>query len=144
MAPSWDILKRTCALGVSPFTFQINESIVVIVLNWLLIRYGGADSNLHIASMSLLTSVSQVFFMPLIGIITGAQPILSYNLGARNFPRLRETVRYSRILSISCAVLMWFCLMAFPRTICSMFTSDPKLLSLTYCPELALDALRRC
>ena len=131
MAPSWDILKRTCALGVSPFTFQINESIVVIVLNWLLIRYGGADSNLHIASMSLLTSVSQVFFMPLIGIITGAQPILSYNLGARNFPRLRETVRYSRILSISCAVLMWFCLMAFPRTICSMFTSDPKLLSLT-------------
>ena len=116
------IVRPLCALGLSPFTFRVNESIVVIVLNWLLIRYGGDKSNLHIASMALLTSISQVFFMPLIGIITGAQPILSYNLGAGN---------YGRILSIGCAALMWFCLVAFPAQICRMFTSDAELIRLT-------------
>lgn len=131
MKPRWDIIRPMCALGISPFTFRVNESIVVVVLNWLLIRYGGAASNLHIASMALLTSISQVFFMPLIGIITGAQPILSYNLGAGNFARIKETIHYSRILSISCAVIMWFGLVAFPGQICRMFTSDGQLISLT-------------
>lgn len=131
MKPRWDIIRPMCVLGISPFTFRVNESIVVVVLNWLLIRYGGAASNLHIASMALLTSISQVFFMPLIGIITGAQPILSYNLGAGNFARIKETIHYSRILSISCAVIMWFGLVAFPGQICRMFTSDGQLISLT-------------
>nr|WP_297305030.1 MATE family efflux transporter [uncultured Lachnoclostridium sp.] len=125
------IVRPMCALGLSPFTFRVNESIVVIVLNWLLIRYGGDQSNLHIASMALLTSISQVFFMPLIGIITGAQPILSYNLGAKNHGRIRETIHYARILSIGCAALMWFCLVAFPAQICRMFTSDAELIRLT-------------
>lgn len=131
MRPAWEIIRPMCALGLSPFTFRVNESIVVIVLNWLLIRYGGAAGNLHIASMAILTSISQVFFMPLIGIITGAQPILSYNLGAGNFDRIRETIHYSRILSIGCAAVMWFCLVAFPGPICRMFTGDSQLISLT-------------
>lgn len=131
MKPMAAIIRPMCALGLSPFTFRVNESIVVIVLNWLLIRYGGSDSNLHIASMALLTSVSQVFFMPLIGIITGAQPILSYNLGAGNYGRIKETIHYARILSIGCATLMWFFLVAFPGPICRMFTNDSQLLGLT-------------
>lgn len=131
MKPDPQIIKSTCALGVSPFTFRINESIVVILLNRLLIHYGGAMSDLHIASMAVLTSINQIFFMPLIGIITGAQPILSYNLGAKNYLRIRETIHYARILSISCAVLMWLVLMAIPQVIIRMFTSDPQLISLT-------------
>lgn len=131
MKPRADIIRPMCALGMSPFTFRVNESIVVIVLNWLLIKYGGADSNLHIASMAILTSISQVFFMPLIGIITGAQPILSYNLGAGNHGRIKETIHYARILSIGCAVLMWFFLVAFPGQVCRMFTNDSRLIALT-------------
>lgn len=131
LKPDLSIIKSTCALGVSPFTFRINESIVVILLNRLLIRYGGSASDLHIASMAVLTSISQIFFMPLIGIITGAQPILSYNLGAKNYPRIRETILYARILSMGCAVIMWLVMMLCPQLITRMFTSDARLISLT-------------
>lgn len=131
LKPDFAIIKSTCALGVSPFTFRINESIVVILLNRLLIRYGGPASDLHIASMAILTSIGQIFFMPLIGIITGAQPILSYNLGAKNYPRIRETIFFARILSIGCAAAMWLVLMVFPQFITRMFTNDSQLIALT-------------
>jgi putative efflux protein, MATE family len=131
MKPDWEIIRSTCALGVSPFTFRVNESIVVIILNWLLIKYGGVLGDLHLASMAILSSISQIFFMPLIGIITGAQPILSYNMGAKNYQRLHETVRHARVLSITCAIIMWLALMLIPDVICRIFSSDASLISLT-------------
>jgi len=131
MRPVGWIWRRTCALGVSPFTFRVNESVVVILLNHLLLRYGGADGNLHIASMAILSSMSQVFFMPLQGVVIGAQPLLSFNFGARNYPRIRETIRYARRLSFSCAVLMWIFLVFTPGLVCRMFTDNPQLIELT-------------
>lgn len=131
MKPDGKLIREICQLGVSPFTFRINESLVVIVLNRLLLSYAGDDGNLHIASMGLLSNMSQVFFMPLTGIITGAQPILSYNLGSRNYSRLKETVKYSRYLSMGCAILMWAAMMFLPKQICRMFTEDPALIGLT-------------
>ena len=125
------IWKKTCALGVSPFTFRVNESVIVILLNHLLLKYGGADGNLHIASMAILSSMSQVFFMPLSGIVTGAQPLLSYNYGAKNYPRIRTTIRYARMLSFSCAVVMWIFLVFLPGLVCRMFTDNPELIEMT-------------
>jgi Na+-driven multidrug efflux pump len=131
MKPDWEIIRSICALGVSPFTFRVNESIVIIFINRLLIQYGGALGDLHIASMSILSSIGQIFFMPLIGIISGAQPILSYNMGSKNYPRLRETINYARGLSISCAVFMWLAIILVPDIICKLFTSDADLIRLT-------------
>lgn len=131
MRPERQILLSTCALGVSPCTFRINESIVVILLNRLLLAYGGEQANLHLASMAILSSASQVFFMPLLGIVTGAQPLLSYNYGAENYARIRQTIHYARILSVGCAALMWAALVFFPEAVCGMFSDNPELILLT-------------
>jgi len=131
MRLDWGIIKSSCALGVSTFTFMLNESIVVIVLNRLLRHYGGTLGDLHIASMAILSSVGQIFFMPLKGIIQGAQPIISYNMGARNYPRIRETVHYARVCSITCAVVMWAAMVFLPQHIALAFTPDRELISLT-------------
>ena len=131
LRPDRKILAATCALGVSPFTFRVNESLVMILLNRLIRIYGGADANLHLASMTIINSMSQIFFMPLLGIVSGAQPILSYNFGAHNYPRIRETIRYARILSFSCAVIMWAVILLFPGAICFLFTDNLQLTALT-------------
>ncbi len=131
MKPDWEVIRSTCALGVSPFTFRVNESVVVIILNRLLLQYGGAMGDLHIASMAILSSIGQIFFMPLIGIISGAQPILSYNMGAKNYARLKETIDYARILSISCAAVMWLSMILFPGILSRLFTGDAELIRLT-------------
>jgi len=131
IVPNWKMSCATCALGLSPFTFRINESIIVILLNRLLLHYGGADGNLHLASMAILSSLGQIFFMPLQGIVIGAQPLLSFNYGARNYPRIRTTIHYARILSFSCAVLMWACMVFAPGMVARMFTDSPELIELT-------------
>lgn len=131
MRIDWKILASTCALGVSPFTFRVNESLVMILLNRLILIYGGSQANLHLASMTILNSVNQIFFMPLLGIVNGAQPILSYNFGARNFPRIRGTVRHARSLSLYCAFLMWAVIVFFPGAICFIFTDNLELTALT-------------
>ena len=125
------IWKKTCALGVSPFTFRVNESIIVILLNHLLLKYGGTDGNLHIASMAILSSMSSVFFMPLSGIVTGTQPLLSYNYGARNYSRIRGTIHYARMLSFGCAVMMWIFFVFAPGLVCRMFTDNAELIEMT-------------
>ena len=131
-----DILFSTFALGVSPFTFRVNESLVTAFLNRLLLAWGGADAGLHLAVMTILSSVSQVFFMPLSGIVSGAQPILSYNFGARNYARIRETIHHARVLGVICAACMWFVMVVFPEAVCSVFSDDPALI------PLAKDAMR--
>lgn len=138
-------IREICALGVSPFTFRVNESLVMILLNRLLRVYGGNAAELHLASMTILNSISQIFFMPLLGVVNGAQPILSYNFGARNYARVQETVHYARVLSVSCAVLMWAGIMLFPQGICLLFNNNPQLVALTtvtlrimFCTSFAL------
>lgn len=124
-------ILEICALGISPFTFRVNESLVMILLNRLLRAYGGSAAELHLASMTILNSISQIFFMPLLGVVNGAQPILSYNFGAKNYSRVQETVHYARVLSVGCATIMWAAIMIFPRGICLLFNNDPQLIELT-------------
>ena len=61
MKPDLEILRSTCTLGISPFTFRVNESIVVIILNRLLIQYGGALGDLHIAFTKYINKLEVSF-----------------------------------------------------------------------------------
>lgn len=131
MIPDWGLLSSTCALGVSPFTFRVNESLVAIFLNRLILVYGGIYLHQHLATMTILNSIYQIFFMPLTGLVNGVQPILSYNFGARNYSRIREAIHHARVLSFGCAIVMWAALMVFPQAICHLFTSDVTLISIT-------------
>lgn len=131
LLPDWEIMRSTCALGVSPFTFRINESLVMIIMNRLILIYGGAAVHLHLAAMTMVNSIMQVFFMPLLGIVSGAQPILSFNFGARNYPRIRETIHYARLFSFSCATAMWLVFMFLPDAVCLLFTTSPELIAIS-------------
>ena len=145
MKPDRQVLVSTCSLGVSPFIFRVNESVVVILLNRLILIYGGAQIDLHIAVMTTLANITQVFFMPLTGLVAGAQPILSYNKGAGSASRLRETVRCARLLGLSYSVAVWALMMLFPRGLAMAFSPDPAFLDLAafairlqYCTVLVM------
>ena len=76
-----EILKKTGALGISPFIMQSTESLVLLTLNSGLQKYGG---DIYVGSMSILTSVLQLITVPVSGITQGIQPVISYNFGAGN------------------------------------------------------------
>lgn len=133
LAVSWGDTKEICKLGVSSFIFDINESAVQILINLLLRKYGGAgaEGDLYIGAMTIVNSLFQVFLMPLKGIVRGAQPIIGYCYGAKDYPRLRQVIHCARIGSVSCAVVMWMLLMCLPRRLAGAFTTDPALLGLS-------------
>ena len=131
MALSWFHTKKICALGVSTFIFLFNESAVQILVN-LLLRYWSPDSasgDLYIGCMTIVYSMSQIFFMPLQGITQGAQPIVGYCMGASDYGRMKKTIYYARICSMACSVTLWLVYMLFPGQVAALFTTDEALLS---------------
>lgn len=118
------VVFGTMSLGVSPFIMQSTESLVTIALNSTLQRYGG---DMAVGSMTIITSIMQFALMPIQGLIQGAQPISSYNFGAKNFSRVREVFR---LLLISCmAFTVFFTLVCelFPRAFAFIFTDNAEL-----------------
>ena len=81
LIPDIKVLMPITALGVSPFIMQATESVVLISLNNQLQMYGG---DLAVGAMTIMSSVMQIVTLPLLGLSQGAQPIISYNFGAKN------------------------------------------------------------
>ncbi|WP_349401320.1 MATE family efflux transporter, partial [Clostridium perfringens] len=80
------IILPCLALGTATFIMQASESIISICFNSSLLKYGG---DIAVGSMTILTSVMQFAMLPLQGLGQGAQPIISFNFGAKNKTRVK-------------------------------------------------------
>lgn len=115
-------------LGTSPALMQLTENMVAISFNTSLQKYGG---DMAVASMSILTSIMQFVMLLLPGLVQGAQPLLSYNLGAKNIPRVKKTFRLLLMCCISGSFLIWLMCMIMPGNVASIFTDDMALIAYT-------------
>ena len=123
-----DMVLPTLALGSSVFVMQSSESIISICFNSSLLKYGG---DVAVGAMTILTSVMQFAMLPLQGLGQGAQPIISYNYGARNKERVRRAFSLLLKASMAYAAVLWGAVMLFPKLFAGMFTSDTVLLEFT-------------
>ena len=129
------------ALGLAAFIMQSSESIISVCFNSSLLRYGG---DVAVGAMTILSSVMQFAMLPLQGIAQGAQPISSYNYGARNADRVRQTFRLLLRVCLVYSMVLWAGIMLFPRGFAGIFTPDAELLDFTaralriYCAMLFL------
>ena len=115
-------------LGLAAFIMQASESVVSVCFNSSLLRYGG---DIAVGAMTILTSVMQFTMLPLQGIAQGAQPVSSYNYGARNADRVKKTFRLLLITCLTYSVLLWAAVELIPDAFVSIFTSDAALVSFT-------------
>ena len=129
------------ALGLAAFIMQSSESMISVCFNSSLLRYGG---DVAVGAMTILSSVMQFAMLPLQGIAQGAQPISSYNYGARNADRVRQTFRLLLRVCLVYSMVLWAGIMLFPRGFAGIFTPDTELLDFTaralriYCAMLFL------
>ena len=122
------LLLLCILLGTSPALMQLTENMVAISFNTSLQTYGG---DMAVASMSILNSIMQFVMLLLPGLVQGAQPLLSYNLGAKNIPRVKKTFRLLLVCCVSGSFLIWFVCMTLPATVTSVFTDDTALITYT-------------
>ena len=126
--PDKSLILKIAALGIAPFVMQSTESLVTITFNTGLQRYGG---DLYVGSMSILMSIMQLIVIPVNGITQGVQPIISYNYGAGNRLRVKETViRLVSVCLLGTLILAGVAIFC-PSIYASMFTNDAELVALT-------------
>ena len=123
-----EIMLPCIGLGAAPFIMQSTESILVLCFNSSLLKYGG---DLAVGAMTILSSVMQFAMLPLQGIAQGAQPISSYNYGAKNTNRVKKTFRLLLMTCLSYSALLWAAVQLIPRVFVSIFTADASLINFT-------------
>lgn len=122
------ILLPVLALGVSPFIMQSTESLLSVVLNTSLLKYGG---DIAVGAYTVIGSVMQIVNLPMQGLFQGAQPITSFNYGAQNFDRVKKSVRLLTTTAVIYGTLFWLALMLAPQVFVGMFTGDAELTEMT-------------
>lgn len=125
LLPGLQLMPPCIALGLSVFVMQASESVISMCFNTSLLRYGG---DIAVGAMTILSSVMQFAMLPLQGVAQGAQPITSYNFGAGNSARVRESFRLLLTVCLVYSVALWGLVMLFPRIFVGMFASDAPLI----------------
>ncbi|MEE0516134.1 MAG: MATE family efflux transporter [Emergencia sp.] len=123
-----NIVMPCIALGMSMFIMQASESVISVCFNSSLLKYGG---DIAVGAMTILTSVMQFAMLPLQGLGQGAQPIISYNYGAKNTDRVKAAFKLLLKCSMIFSTLLWIVIMTWPKLFAGMFTADPALLAFT-------------
>ncbi len=133
MLPVPRVVLPCIALGSATFIMQASESVISVCFNSSLLDYGG---DVAVGAMTILTSVMQFAMLPMQGVAQGAQPILSYNFGARRADRVKKTYKLLLVTCLCYSVTIWTLVMLFPQVFVGIFTNKPELAA------FATDALR--
>ncbi len=110
--PSMALLKPVMALGTSSLLTQLSIVVITVVNNILLVKYGAGSvygADIPLAAFVVIMKLFQIVLNVAIGIAAGAQPIVGYNYGAKNYDRVRELlkliVKWTSIVGLVCIVL---------------------------------------
>ena len=116
------------ALGSATFIMQASESVITVSFNSSLLHYG---SDIAVGAMTILYSVMQFALLPVQGIAQGAQPIMSYNYGAKRADRVKRTFILLCSICLGYTLAMWGSVMLFPAAFAGIFTDKPDLILFT-------------
>ena len=114
---------RICALGLPGFVVQGTNCLVQILCNTQLQTYGG---DLYVGIMTVIGSVREVISLPVMGISSGAQPVLGFNYGAKEYGRVKEAIRFTSLIGFTYTMLMWILIMLIPHELMGVFSAEPQ------------------
>lgn len=126
-----DILKRIYAIGMSPFLMNCCACLVVVFLNKSLLEYAPDGlGNIAVGAYGIINRTTMFFVMVTFGITQGMQPILGYNYGAGNLPRVRQTLRRGIWLGVAVTFTGWCLTEGFPDMLSQLFTTDQSMIDI--------------
>ena len=121
------LVRNIIAIGISPFLMNVTSCIIVIFMNNQFVRYGG---DMAVGAYSIANSVVMMFFMFVMGMNQGMQPIVGYNYGAERYDRMFRCLWLTIAAATAILLVGWSLSMLFPRQIARIFTTDATLIDL--------------
>ena len=124
IAISKDITKDICKLGTANFIMQGTNCLVQVVCNATLQTFGG---DLYVGIMTVTNSVREIFSLPVMGIVNGAQPVISYNYGAKQYKRVRSGILFNTFAGTGYTLIAWLLVIIFPGFWFGIFSDDVSM-----------------
>lgn len=121
----WSIIKNILAIGVSPLAMNTCSCIIVIFINTALVKYGG---DMAVGAYGIANRIGFLFFMIVMGINQGMQPIAGYNYGAMHFDRMLKVLKLSMISATAIMAFGWLVGELMPYPCARLFTTDAELI----------------
>ncbi len=139
LRPEGKLCARILALGLAPFALQCAAAVNQMAGNFVISALGAADAlgtDGALASIGVVMKIVMFTIFPAIGVATAAQPILGFNVGARNYDRVKRTL----FCTLGTATVILVCLFAaihiWPAQIVAMFGIEQDLMN------FSIDALK--
>ncbi len=119
-------VKRILGLGLAGFIMSLTNSLVQVMCNATLQRFGG---DLYVGVMTVINSVREVIAMPISGLTNAAHPVLGFNYGAGEYDRVRRGILFTFAVTLGYSLLAWSFAMLIPGLLIRVFNSEAELIS---------------
>ena len=125
-----NVVKDILSIGISPFMMNLGASMVAMIVNISLVKYGGdrMNSDMAIGAFGIVNSVALLFIMTTLGLTMGMQPIVGYNYGAKQNRRAFQAYKTTAIIATAITTTGFALAMFIPKQLASLFTHDPELI----------------
>lgn len=127
LKPQFKIIKEILSLGISPFIMRSTESLISIVMNVGLLKYGG---DAYVGSLTIMQSVMAFMTAPVSGFTQGVSPIISFNYGHGNFDRVKQSYRRVIAICLGFSFISTLAVIIFPGFWASLFTPDAEIIDI--------------
>jgi putative MATE family efflux protein len=128
LRPRWQVLRPALAIGMAPFSMHLAASVISLIVNRGLARYGG---DLAVSSYGIVGPIAMLFLMPVFGLNQGAQPIIGYNFGAGRVDRVRRTLKLAVLAATAVVCLGFVMAEAIPGVLVRAFVEDERVVALS-------------
>ena len=133
MTPETGLLKEITTLGLPGFIMAGTNCLVQVACNATLKRWGG---DAYIGVMTVINSVREIFTLPVTGLTHGAQPVISFNYGAKQYQRVRSGIVFTSVAGAVFTAVCWVIVLMIPKFLLGLFTTDTHLI------EIGVDAMK--
>ncbi len=116
--------REIVKLGTSNFIMQGTTCLVQIACNSTLQRYGG---DLYVGIMTVVNSVREITILPINGVVSGSQPVISFNYGAKDYARVKSGIRFNTLIGSVYTLFAWALILLFPRFWFGIFSNDLQM-----------------
>lgn len=127
---SMGIILRIAAIGLSPFLILATDSVIMIIMNSVLQRTGGANADMLITAATIVNSYMSLITGPMGGISGGTQAIISFNYGAGKTERVRDAEKKILLLCVVFTVIMFTISRFSAESFARIFVSDAEEIAL--------------
>ena len=126
---NWMVLFKSCTNGSSEMLTEMSTGITTFLFNLIIMKYFGEDG---VAAVTIIMYVYYFFIAIYMGIAVATAPIVSYNVGSRNYEKIKETTRYSFVtIAVSSALILGFSLLC-GKQIIHLFVEEGNVFTVTW------------